>query len=259
MSTSNLRITVIQDAPLPRDVAGNLARVRAALAQSEADLVAFPELFLTGYQTERLSELALSVDDPRIADLGAACREAGTALLVGFVETAADDGYFDAYLAIDRDGRVLPAIRKTHLFGDEREVFRTGDALTPVTLCGARVGVVNCFEIEFPEVGRTLALRGAELLVAGSANMHPYELDHRTAVTARALENRVPVAYANRVGSESGHDFCGSSRIVAPDGTTLAELDTETRGELTATLELGAGGSGATAMLAQRRPELYEA
>jgi predicted amidohydrolase len=154
---------------------------------------------------------------------------------------------------------VLPAIRKTHLFGDEREVFRTGDALTPVTLCGARVGVVNCFEIEFPEVGRTLALRGAELLVAGSANMHPYELDHRTAVTARALENRVPVAYANRVGSESGHDFCGSSRIVAPDGTTLAELDTETRGELTATLELGAGGSGATAMLAQRRPELYEA
>lgn len=258
MSTSTLRITVVQDAPLPRDVAGNLARTRAALAASDADLLVFPELFLTGYQTERLSELAIDTDDPRIAALASACREAGTALLIGFVEPS-EDGFFDAYLAIDRDGRVLPAIRKTHLFGGERDVFRAGDSITPITLCGARIGVINCFEIEFPEVGRTLALRGAELLIAGSANMHPYELDHRTAVTARALENRVPVAYANRVGSESGHDFCGSSRIVAPDGTTIAELDTETRGELTATLELGAGGDGATAMLAQRRPALYEA
>ncbi|WP_336651293.1 MULTISPECIES: nitrilase-related carbon-nitrogen hydrolase [unclassified Leucobacter] len=258
MSTSTLRITVIQDAPLPRDVARNLDRVREALATSDANLIVFPELFLTGYQTEHLHELALTIDDPRITALASACRDAETALLIGFIE-AAEGGHFDAYLAIDADGHVLPAIRKTHLFGNERDVFLAGDTIAPITLCNARIGVINCFEIEFPEVGRSLALRGADLLIAGSANMHPYELDHRTAVTARALENRVPVAYANRIGNESGHHFCGSSRVVAPDGTTIAELDTETSGELTATLALGAGGDGATAMLAQRRPELYAA
>jgi predicted amidohydrolase len=107
-------------------------------------------------------------------------------------------------------------------------------------------------------VSRTLVLRGAALLVAGSANMHPYKRDHVIASSARALENRVPVAYANRVGSESGHHFCGSSRIVDRDGSVLTALDSVEIGSATADVEVGVRGEGAIAMLAQRRPELYE-
>ncbi|MBL3698374.1 nitrilase-related carbon-nitrogen hydrolase [Leucobacter luti] len=252
----SLRITVIQDAPEPRNPAANLARIIEQLRRGDADLVVFPELFVTGYQTGGLPELALSPNDPLIRTVAAACRETSTAVLAGFIEPA-NHGFYDAYLAIDRDGTIHDPIRKTHLFGNERAAFLPGDHLAPVTLCGTKIGVINCFELEFPEVARTHVLRGAELLIAGSANMHPYELDHRIAATARALENRVPLAYANRVGKESGHHFCGSSRVISANGETLAALGTAESAEISATVDTGRATSGPTNMLAQRRPELY--
>lgn len=264
MHPRTLHVTVIQDAPRSRDLAENLRRVTAALAaHPDTDLLLFPELFLSGYQTTALAELALTRNDLRVGALAAACRNANTALIVGCIE-AAPEGAYDAMLAIDRDGSVREMVRKTHLFGTERDAFAVGDTLAPVTLCDVSVGIVNCFELEFPEVSRTLALRGAQLIAAGSANMHPYALDHRIAATARALENRVPVAYANRIGTESGHAFCGGSRIVLPDGDTLAELDAEEAGSIAGQLAIDTRGTSATPastaptdMLAQRRPELY--
>ncbi len=267
--TSRLHLALFQESPVPRDLDANFARVAKAIVEVQADLLVFPELFLSGYQTERLGEIAIGIEDPRVGELARACRENRRGLLVGFVESgasgtagssdsAAGPEFFDSYLAIDRDGQVLPTVRKTHLFGGEREVFAAGALLRPIDLCGTRVGVVNCFEIEFPEVSRTLAIRGADLLIAGSANMHPYELDHRAAAVARALENRIPVAYANRVGSESGHDFCGLSRVVDRDGRILAELDADESAMIGATVDLIPREGGPTDMLAQRRPELYE-
>ena len=251
-----LTVTVVQAAPVPRDLAANIAHVAETIASTRTDLLVFPELFLSGYQISDLAPIGITVDDPRLAPLASACAEHGTAVLAGFVETTAE-GFTDAYLAIDRDGRILPPIRKTHLFGDEATVFLRGSSLAPVALCGVRVGVINCFEVEFPEVARTLALQGADLLVAGSANMHPFEQDHRIATLARALENRLPLAYANRVGAESGHHFCGASRLIDANGTVLGQLGTEETGSLTADLALGVQPAPETDMLAQRRPELY--
>ncbi len=258
MKSTSIHCTVVQAAPAPRDLESNLARVRDSLAAPESDLLVFPELFLSGYQTAGLDDVALTLHDRRIADLARNCRASGTALIVGFVERG-DHGYFDSMLAIDRDGSIRAPIRKTHLFGEERRVFLRGDELRPVTLCGVPVGVVNCFELEFPEVSRTLVLRGAAMLAAGSANMHPFEFDHRIAAISRALENRVPLAYANRIGTESGHRFCGSSRIIGRDGEVLAELDTSSSGSTGARIDLGRREQGATDTLSQRRPELYEA
>lgn len=256
--SKTLRLTVIQEAPGSRDLERNISRIREGIAAAcETDLIVFPELFLSGYQTRALAEIALQRDDPRIASLADCCRTTSTALLTGYVEVG-PGGFFDSYLAIDRDGTVNEPIRKTHLFGAEREAFLSGDVLAPVTLCDTKIGVLNCFELEFPEVSRTLVLRGAELLVAGSANMHPYERDHLIAATSRALENRVPLAYANRIGAESGHRFCGSSRIVDRDGTVLAALDSVETGSVTADVEVDLRSAGATDMLGQRRPELYE-
>ncbi|MDI2098368.1 nitrilase-related carbon-nitrogen hydrolase [Ruicaihuangia caeni] len=256
MLRSSLRVEVVQATPAPRDIAANLETTAAMVEASAADVIVFPELFLTGYQTAALEELAMPTTDARLGSLAARCAERETALLVGFIERAAE-GYYDAYLAIDADGTILPAVRKTHLFGAEGDVFLAGDSLDPITLCGTPIGVINCFELEFPEVARTLALKGAALLLAGSANMHPYSEDHRIASTARALENRLPVAYANRVGSESGHTFCGFSRIVDRDGSLLGELGEDEQGSLVADLAVNATVPTEVAMLAQRRPELY--
>ena len=253
---SPLTVTVAQAAPRARDIEANVSHVVDTLGSTPTDLLVFPELFLSGYQTRDLPGVGLTLEDPRLQPLATACAEHQTGLLVGFVEMTTE-GACDAYLAIDRDGRILPSIRKTHLFGDEASVFLRGAALEPIELCGVQVGVINCFEVEFPEVARTLAIRGAEILIAGSANMHPYEADHRIATLARALENRLPLAYANRVGAESGHDFCGASRLIDANGHILGQLDTDESSVLTTTFSVGARPTPETDMLAQRLPNLY--
>ncbi len=256
MTLSTLRVTVVQDAPHARDLAENASTVTRMLHDSDADVVVFPELFLTGYQTERLGVLHLDTDDPLIMQIAKTCRTLNRAVLCGFIERG-EQGPYNAYLAIDRDGTVLPAIRKTHLFGSERDVFVPGDRIEPITLCGVQAGVVNCFELEFPEVARTLALRGAQVLLTGSANMHPYSMDHRVATHARALENRLPLVYANRVGQESGHHFCGGSRAISANGEILEEFDAEQRDTFTVDLTLGDAVANEVQLLAQRQPALY--
>lgn len=256
MSKTDLRVTVVQDAPTPRDLVANAATIKQALRDSDADVVVLPELFLTGYQATRLDELQLDAGDALLAEIADTCRDLNRAALFGFVARG-DTGPHNAYLAIDRDGTLLPAIHKTHLFGTERDVFVPGDRIEPVMLAGVRVGVVNCFELEFPEVSRTLTLRGAQVLLTGSANMHPYLVDHQVATHARALENRLPLVYANRVGQESGHHFCGGSRAIRADGTILEQFDTEQRGAFTVDLEVGGDLPAEVNLLAQRRSELY--
>jgi 5-aminopentanamidase len=120
-----------------------------------------------------------------------------------------------------------------------------------------RVGTMVCFDVEFPEVSRTLARRGAELLLTLSANMAPFELDHDVFVTARALESGLAHAYVNRTGQESGQRFVGGSRIVDADGRLLARAGAE---PALLEAEIGAGGGRGDARsetLGQLRPELY--
>jgi predicted amidohydrolase len=256
MTPRRFRIELRQAAPNPGDLAGNTDSVIRALDSCTAELLVFPELFLSGYDTQHLDELALAIGDPRIAQLADACRRAHVALMVGFAERDGT-GFYDSYLAIDHDGTVLEPIRKTHLFGTEGEVFLAGNILAPITLMGIRIGVLNCFELEFPEIARTLALRGAEMLVCGSANMHPYGLDHRIATQSRAIENRLPLAYVNRIGEQDGHRFCGLSRLVDPDGTTRRQLGEAETASICDEVTIGFSPAGEVDMLAQRRPELY--
>ena len=256
MTPRTLRIELRQAAPKHGDLRGNIDTVIRAIDSCAAELLVFPELFLSGYDTQHLDELALAVEDARIEQLADACRRTEVALLVGFAERRLT-GFYDSYLAIDRDGTVLEPIRKTHLFGTEREVFLAGNVLAPITLCDIRIGVINCFEVEFPEVARTLALGGAEMLVSGSANMHPYALEHRIATESRAIENRLPLAYVNRIGEQDGHRFCGLSRLMNPDGTARRQLGESETASICDEVTIGCRVADEVDMLAQRRPELY--
>jgi predicted amidohydrolase len=83
-----------------------------------------------------------------------------------------------------------------------------------------------CFDIEFPEVARSLGRAGAEMLVTISANMEPFGNDHAVFVSARALENGLPHAYVNQVGpGEKNLTFVGGSTVVSPDGEIYAQGD----------------------------------
>jgi (R)-amidase len=225
-----------QLAPAPRDVDANAARVAATLRERpDVDLAVFPELFLGGFTIDRLDELALAPDARPLRAIEEAATVARTAVVVGFAERLAD-GYANSLACIGADGRLEGVYRKTHLFGAEQEAFVPGDEQLVVSLAGALIAPLICFDIEFPEPARAGARGGAEMLVTASANMVPYYADHRLAARARALDNRLAHLYVNRVGSEGRHRFVGGSRAVGPDGTVLIEASDEHEEVLVATV-----------------------
>jgi predicted amidohydrolase len=208
-------------------------------AHSASELVVFPELFLSGYQLADVEPLAIDLDGPEVGELRAAARAASTAVLVGFAERIAA-GVANSALCIDSTGEPAGVYRKTHLFGDEHGAYVPGDSLTPIRLGAHTLGVMICFDMEFPEVARTFAAQDADLLVTISANSPPFELDHDLFARTRALENGLPHVYVNRVGEEDGLGFCGGSLALDPDGGVLAEAGREDEDELVA--QLGEAG-----------------
>jgi predicted amidohydrolase len=234
------------------------ARAREVIcAAGDADLAIFPELFLGGYETRDLESRALAADDELLGTIGVSCARSATAAVIGFSERLDDGAFANSAACFDRDGELVAIYRKTHLFGGhEAEAFRPGDELRLVTLAGVRCGILICFDIEFPEPARQLARAGAELLVTASANMDPYEEDHRLASRARALDNRLPHVYVNRVGEESGYRFVGRSRVVGPDGEVLAELSDSEEEVLAVDVPLRERPQGEVDYLRQVRPEL---
>lgn len=216
-----------QLASVPGDTAANAARALAALTEhDDVEVAVFPELFLCGYDLRLLDESARAVDCAELRSIADAAASASTAVVVGFAERV-DGGFANSVACIDRDGSLAGVYRKTQLYAGERRVFRAGEELTVVRLAGLDVGLLICFDVEFPEPARRLALAGAQLLVTSSANMAPYVVDHEIATRSRALENRLPHLYANAVGSVRKLQFVGHSRSVDASGAVLAEAPSD--------------------------------
>jgi len=239
---------------------GSHAELPSAVATSDADLVIAAEMITTGYHIgARSHELAEPADGPTSARMSALARENGAALVYGYPES--DGGrVYNAVQLIGPDGRRLANYRKTHLFGDiDRDWFEPGaEAVVQADLDGLRIGLLICYDVEFPELVRAHALAGTELLVVPTALMSPYELVADTLIPARAYESQLFVAYANRCDTEQDLTYCGRSCVVAPTGEVLARAGSGpelisadvTRDALVASrLE--------NTHLADRRPDLY--
>ncbi len=220
-----MRVALLQGPSLP----DTLAALRQAATNAAADgaqLLVLPELFLTGYNigADALRARAEAADGPAAAQAAAIAREAGLALLFGYPERGADGRLYNSALLLGPAGEKLANYRKTHLFGDmERAIFTPGDE--PFVLAevgGMRMGVLVCYDVEFPELVRGLALRGAGLVAVPTALMQPYHFIPRMMLPVRAYENQVFMIYANRCGTEANMEYVGESCIVAPDGSVLA-------------------------------------
>jgi predicted amidohydrolase len=213
-----------QLAAVPGDPEANAARATEALrAHPAAELAVFPELYLSAYDFAVLDGASRAPGCDELAQVAGAAREAGTAVVLGFSESLPDSRRANAAACIDADGSLAAVYRKSQLFGAEADAFEPGRELRVVRLAGRSVGVMICFDVEFPEVARRLAQAGADLLVTASANMEPFYRDHEVSTCARALENRLPHLYANMVGETGGFHFVGGSRSVGPGGEVLAE------------------------------------
>jgi predicted amidohydrolase len=217
-----MRAVLAQMSPVAGAPGENGRTAARVIAAAHGDLVAFPELFLSGYRLADLDAVACAVDGPELGALGAAAAAAGRAVAIGFVERCAD-GFANSVACFAASGDLVGVYRKVMLFGEEAVAFKAGTDLVLVELAGRTVAPLICFDVEFPELARAAARAGADLLLTVSANMDPYGREHLVHGTARALENRLPHLYVNRVGSESGFDFVGGSRSIGPDGTVTAE------------------------------------
>jgi predicted amidohydrolase len=217
-------VLLAQLCPAAGDVDANARRAADVITASpQADLAVFGELFLSGYDLATVREQAVDARSDALAPVRRAAADARTAVLIGFVERGDGDELHNSVAAIDDEGRLVAVYRKAQLFGAERTAFTPGDRLVVAPLAGRRIGLLVCFDAEFPELARALACAGADLLVTVSANMEPYHADHELATRARALDNRLEHVYVNRVGSEAGTRFVGGSRVIAADGSVRWE------------------------------------
>jgi predicted amidohydrolase len=223
-----LRVLMVQERPSPRDIGANVERVRVLLSEwPHVDVAVFPELFVTGYQLHRLGELAVSIDGAVVSAIRQVCADSDTAFVGGYLEQGADGCLYNSMLVVDASGETAGTYRKTHLFGSESSVFDAGHTLACIDVGAVRIGPMICFDMEIAEVARTLAFQRPDIFIGIAANMEPFYVDHLVASRARALDNRTPLVYVNRIGSEAGFDFVGGSRVVDSDGRVLEDLGSQ--------------------------------
>ncbi|MEU9145687.1 carbon-nitrogen hydrolase family protein [Streptomyces sp. NPDC048349] len=259
-----LRTALLQSSGRLGDTAENLKELdeaAARAAQGGAGLLVTSEMFLTGYalEIEDIAALAEPADGPSAAALGEIARRHGIAVLYGYPERAGD-AVFNAAQLIGPDGVRLANYRKTHLFGCfEQDAFTPGD--TPVVqadLGGLRIGIMICYDVEFPENVRAQALAGTDLLLVPTAQMHPFQFVAEQLVPVRAFENQMYIAYVNRTGPEGAFEFVGLSCLASPDGVTRTRAG---RGEELvfgeADPELLSASRTNNPYLRDRRPGLY--
>lgn len=255
-----LRLALAQMRPVAAAAArARLAAAAGAAGAAGAHLLVLPEMALTGYDIGPLEALAEPEDGPRERMLGEAARRHGIAILAGLPRREGPS-VSNLALLVGPDGAPLGACAKTHLFGDDRARFAAGAGFAPlVAFRGWRLGIAICYDIEFPETARALALAGADAILVPTANMTPFESVATRLVPARAQENAVFVAYANFTGAEGRHDYAGLSCIVGPDGADLARAGREET-LLLADLDPAAlAAARAGGQLGGRRPEIYGA
>lgn len=201
-----------------------LARTAQRAASLGAQLVVAPEMTLGGYNIglQRCTDLAFK-SDALIDAVKDIAQRHNIALVVGLASRGGKRPY-NSVVAIDTSGREICRYNKTHLYGEvDRAQFSAGDALSKVfDLDGWRVGLAICYDIEFPEVARSLALKGADLIIAPTANMVPFDSIATRVVPTRAEENSIFVAYCNYIGTEGSFTYCGQSCVCGPDGAALA-------------------------------------
>jgi predicted amidohydrolase len=243
-----MNISCVEFAPEYRDIQNNMDRIRGFVQKSAGDIVIFPELAQTGYfftSKEEVEPLAQTIDGTIARSLSAFALEENKAIISGFLEEAGGK-FYNSALAFDANGNLVGHYRKVHLFYYETQIFTQGDLGFPVfsieTRSGiASVGMLICYDWRFPEAARVLALNGAELIVMPS-NIVTTTGMLLTTLQTRAFENKVTLAFADRIGSETNEGetlhFRGESTIIDMNGQLLATASEQGEEIITAEVDL---------------------
>ena len=220
-----MRIAVFQMVARKGNVAANLALIADAAAEAAgrgAAILVAPELATTAYGAgDRIRSLAEPADGAQVATLAGLAVRHSIAIVAGFAERAGVHIYNSAVLVESSGARTI--YRKCHLYGDyERALFTSGDRPPRAfDLGGMKVGILICYDVEFPEAVRKLALEGTELVLVPTAQPDTPDAPFiaEKVVPVRAFENGIAIAYADHAGSDDRFAYAGRSCIALPDGT----------------------------------------
>ncbi len=267
-----MKIAAVQIDIALGQVETNLTKIEKRLAEAAAGgakLVVFPECAVTGYCYETLSEALPHSDEipGRTSErLTLACREANVFAVVGMLERDGD-AIYNACVLVGPDG-LVGKYRKIHLPGlGVDKLVTPGDVRWHVHEAGgAKVGMHICYDSAFPESARSMALDGAEILALPTNFPPGAECLCMSVLPARAMENCVYMAAANRVGTERGFTFIGQSKICGPDGELLALAPADEEAIIYADVDLERArnkrrvrvpGKHEIHRFKDRRPEMY--
>ncbi|AMM22928.1 hypothetical protein AX769_22630 (plasmid) [Frondihabitans sp. PAMC 28766] len=261
-----------QLAPTIADLPANLTLATTTVRESVAAghrVIVMPELTLSGYMltsTEEARGVAITREHAIFAVWSRLLAPIDAVVICGFAEAGEDGHVYNSAAVVDSTG-VLAVYRKTHLWDKEKLIFTPGASTAPVvdTPVG-RLGILICYDLEFPEMTRSLALRGAELIVVPTN--WPREVvpegervEEITKAMAAANTNHVAIACCDRAGLERGQEWNEMGTIVDEMGWVVASADKD--GLTTADLDLTRARDKTVTPLCDsfgdRRPELYGA
>ena len=259
---AKLKLAVYQNDSAPGDKQVQLERLAKAAVkarENDAKLLLCPELFMTGYYIkDQVNSLAESADGPFIQASAQIAKDNQLMLVFGYPERS-EELIYNAAVVINKQGERVCNYRKLHLPGEfENKYFQTDSRFVEFEIEGIPASILICYDCEYPEAVRKVALLGTHLLLIPTALSKPYGVVAQKLIPTRAFENGIFIAYADCCGEDNGLAFAGQSCIVDPLGNDLARAG---MGEeiIYASIDTDEVAKAQNAMpyLKQRRPELY--
>jgi len=261
-----MKVATAQISCVLGDRTANLDKVRdfaSRAKDSGTELIVFPEMIDTGYSMPAIKQYAAAWEEGAAAELQKIAKQLALGIVCGISDR---DGEFiyNAQVFIDASGEIVAKYRKTHLVTaaplDERSCFSPGNEFVSCKIDTFNVGLTICYDLRFPEMCRTLAVGHNVNVFVTSSAWPAVRVEHlKVFARARAIENQCYLILANRVGTDDGVTFCGSSAIIDPTGAIVAGASVDREELLQAEISNAVIDSVRTnmAVFAHRRPELY--
>ncbi|MGI6225902.1 MAG: carbon-nitrogen family hydrolase [Peptococcales bacterium] len=196
-------------------------------ASYNPDVLLLPEMWNTGYDLKKISEIADCNGNPSAQRIGDLAKELAINIIAGSIADKKGDKVYNTTYVFNRQGEKVAEYSKVHLFGlmEEPQYLNRGNKRVVFQLDGVTCGIIICYDLRFPELSRALAIDGAQVIFVPAQwpnpRMHPFRILNQ----ARAIENQLYLVCVNRVGIEEKTEFFGHSMVVNPLGEILYEAD----------------------------------
>ena len=198
----------------------SIAELAHRLPES-VEFAVFPELCVTGYDLTDVSTVATPVPGPITDRLSSVSRDSGVALVVGVPE-ADGDAVYNSLVYVDESG-VVATYRKRRLWGEEAEHFQAGTGPVTVKTPAGTLGLLLCYDLNFPELALEYGQEDCDLLAVSAAWRQSFERDWRLLCRARALDGGCYLVGSNHIGTQAGRRHAGESCIAGPRGDIVAK------------------------------------